>query len=161
MKVSSDCVVGVSYVLRDGSGEEIERCSQEEPFYYLHGHGNLLAALEETLDGLEEGDDFDARFAPDEAYGEYNPTLIQRVDRAQFPADAELEPGTPIELVAESNQQKVIMFVDEIDANEVVLDGNPPLAGKALHFKGRVVEVREATDEELAHGHAHLDGHHH
>lgn len=161
MDVSKNCVVGITYVLRDGSGEEIERREQDEPFYFLHGHGNLISGLEDTLDGLAEGDTFDVKFEPEEAYGEYNPKLTQRVSRAQFPDDIDLEPGTPIQLVSEAGEESSVFFVDEIDGDEVVLDGNPPLAGKALHFEGSVIEVREATDDELAHGHAHTGEHHH
>ncbi|MFW5966094.1 MAG: FKBP-type peptidyl-prolyl cis-trans isomerase [Persicimonas sp.] len=161
MEVSKDCIVGITYVLRDGSGDEIERCEEDEPFYFLHGHGNLISGLEEALDGLAEGDAFDEKFEPEEAYGEYNPKLVQRVSRAQFPEDIDLKPGTPIQLVSEGSEEGSVFFVDEVDDDEVVLDGNRPLAGKALHFKGVVVEVREATDEELAHGHAHTGAHHH
>jgi FKBP-type peptidyl-prolyl cis-trans isomerase SlyD len=160
MEARDDCVVGISYVLRDGQGEELERRETTEPLYYLHGHENIIPALEDTLSGLEEGDEFDVEFAPEEAYGEYNPNMIQRVGRDQFPDGLDLKPGTPVQLVAEGGAGSAIFYVKEIAGDEVVLDGNQPLAGKTLQFEGQVVDVREATDEEIDHGHAHVGDHH-
>lgn len=161
MDVLKNRVVGISYILRDGSGEELERRGKDDPFYYLHGHDNIISGLEDTLSGLEEGDTFDVDFEPEEAYGEYNPNLTQRVSREEFPDDMELKPGTPIQLVSEEGEGSMIFYIKEVAGDEVVLDGNQPLAGKALHFQGEVIEVREATAEEMEHGHAHTGEHHH
>lgn len=163
MDVSEDRIVGITYVLRDAEeDEELERTGDDEPFHYLHGHGNIIPGLESALEGLEEGDEFEVELDPEEAYGEYDASLIQRVGRDQFPDDVELKPGTPIQLVPEGSQGAgMIFYIKEIAGDEVVLDGNQPLAGRSLHFQGKVTEVREASDEEVAHGHAHTGHHHH
>lgn len=161
MEVLKNRVVGVTYVLRDGKGEELERREEGEPFYYLHGHGNIIPGLENTLSGFEEGDEFDVEFDPEDAYGDYNPNLQQRVSKDEFPDDFDLKPGLPIQLIPEEGGAGMVFFIKEVAGDQVILDGNAPLAGKRLHFTGRVVEIREATEEEIEHGHAHTGEHHH
>lgn len=161
MEVSENKVVGVNYVLRDGEGEELERREGDDIFYYLHGHGNIIPGLEDLLSGLEEGAEFEAKFEPEEAYGAYNKNLLQRVPREEFPDDMELKPGTPIQLIPQEGGQGMIFYIKEVAGDQVVLDGNQPLAGKTLQFSGKVAEVRDANDEEIEHGHAHTGHHHH
>ena len=161
MEALNNRVVGLSYVLRDGDGEELERREENEPFYYLHGRGNIIPGLEATVSGMEEGDEFDVEFDPEEAYGDYNSNLIQRVAREEFPEDMELKSGMPIQLIPEGGGAGMVFYIKEVAGDQVVLDGNAPLAGRQLHFKGRVMEVREATEEEIDHGHVHTGDHHH
>ncbi len=161
MEVAKDRIVGITYILRDGSGEELERREAEEPFYYLHGHKQIIPGLEDTLSGMEPGDQFDVEFDPEEAYGEYNSNMIQRVPREEFPEGIDVKPGVPVQVMTEDGSG-MVFYIKEVAGDEVVLDGNEPLAGKTLHFNGEVKEVREADEEELAHGHAHVgDDHHH
>lgn len=161
MEVAKNRVIGVTYVLSDGEGEELERRETGDPFYYLHGQGNIIPGLEQTLDGFEEGQEFDVELDPEDAYGEYNSNMLQRVSREEFPDELEIKSGMPIQLVPEEGGPGMIFYIKEVTDGEVILDGNPPLAGKQLHFVGKVVEVRDATDEELEHGHAHTGEHHH
>lgn len=161
MEVLKNRVVGITYVLRDGEGAELERREEADPFYYLHGQGNIIPGLEDTLSGFDEGDEFDVEFDPEDAYGEYNSNLIQRVSKQEFPDELELKPGTPIQLIPEEGGAGMVFYIKEVDSDEVILDGNAPLAGKRLHFTGKVVEVRQATEEEIDHGHAHTGDHHH
>jgi FKBP-type peptidyl-prolyl cis-trans isomerase SlyD len=162
MEALNNRIVGLTYVLRDGDGQELERRDDEEPFFYLQGQSNIIPGLESTVSGMEEGDEFDVEFDPEDAYGEYNSNLIQRVAREEFPDDMELKPGMPIQLVPEGGGSGMVFYIKEVAGDEVVLDGNPPLAGKKLHFVGQVIEVREATEEEIDHGHAHVgEDHHH
>jgi FKBP-type peptidyl-prolyl cis-trans isomerase SlyD len=166
MEVASNRVVGLTYILRDvQEDEELERREEGDIFYYLHGHGNIIPGMERTLAGCQKGDTFDVEFEPADAYGEHNPKLTQAVSRDEFPDDFDVEPGMIIELVpqdAGEGAEGMLFYIKEVGDDEVVLDGNPPLAGKKLHFRGEVVEVRDAEPEEIAHGHVHTgDGHHH
>lgn len=162
MAVQEDQVVGISYTLWDGEGEELESRGDDEPFHYLHGHANIVPGLEEELSGLEEGDEFDVELAPEDAYGEYDESFLYRINREDIPSGMELKPGMPLELAPEGQEgMRMLVYVKEVAGDEVVLDGNQPLAGKHLRFKGKVVEMRDATDEEVEHGHAHTGQHHH
>ncbi len=161
MEVANNRVVGITYLLCDGDGEELERREPDEPFYYLHGHGNIIPGLERALDGSQEDEEFDIELDPEDAYGEYNSNMLQRVRREEFPEGIELKSGTPIQLIPEEGGAGMIFYIKEVSGDEVILDGNPPLAGKQLHFTGQVVEVRDATDEEMQHGHVHIGGDHH
>lgn len=166
MKIAANRVIGLRYILRDmNEDEELQRIGEDDIFYYLHGHQNIISGMERTLEGCAVGDTFDVEFDPEDAYGDYNPKLAQSVSRDEFPDDFDLEIGMIVELVpreAEEGEEGMLFRIKEVGEKEVLLDGNPPLAGKRLHFRGEVVEVREAEPEEVAHGHVHTDdGHHH
>ena len=162
MQVEKDRVIGISYTLTDGEGETQEEVGDDEPVFYLHGHGNIVPGLERELEGLSQGDAYDVELEPEDAYGEYDENYLFRVSRDDVPAEVDLKPGMALELVPEGGDgMTMLVYVKEISGDEVVLDGNEPLAGKHLHFEGRVVEVREASDEEIEHGHAHTGDHHH
>jgi FKBP-type peptidyl-prolyl cis-trans isomerase SlyD len=157
MNITQDKVVGLTYKLIDGDGNEIEDRTEEDPLYYLHGRSNIIPGLEEALDGLEKGDGFDINLDAEDAYGERNPELVQTVDRSEMeqPEGEELKVGKPIEVEVQTEDGNVhpfTMFISEIKEDEVVLDGNHPLAGKDLKLAGEVIEVREATDQELQAG---------
>lgn len=167
MEIAANRVVGLSYTMRDVSqDEELERYDKDDLDYYIHGQQGFFPGLERALEGCVVGDTFDIVLEPQDAFGEYNPKEVQSVSRDEFPDDFELEVGLFIELVSADAQdadedEGVIYWIKEFGEKEVLIDGNHPLAGKKLHFQGEVVEVRDATDEELAHGHVHTDGCHH
>jgi len=158
--VSNDKVVSIHYTLASQEGEVIDR-SGTDPLAYLHGHHNIVPGLERQMVGKVEGDKFRAVVPAAEGYGERMPDAKQEIPREAFPADAPLREG--IQLTAEGpDGQLVELWVLKVDDERVLVDLNHPLAGQTLTFDVEVVAIRDATEEERAHGHAHSgDGHHH
>ncbi len=154
MKVSKGSVVGVDYSLHLGDGQVVDASAPGEPLQYLHGEGQIVPGLETALEGLAIGDRKQVVVSPAEGYGEHDPRGIQEVPKKAFPPGFDPQPG--MELTAEGPQGEPVPFVvREVKPESVIIDLNHPLAGKTLHFDVTVREVREATDEEKAHGHAH------
>ena len=160
MKIGKGSVVGIDYKLHLGDGEVVDASEPGEPLTYLHGEGQIVPGLESALEGLEVGSQKQVVVGPKEGYGEHDPDGIQTVPRNAFPANFTPEVG--MTLTAEGPGGEVVPFsVQEVRPAEVVIDLNHPLAGKTLHFDVTVRGVREATDEEKEHGHAHGEGGHH
>ena len=148
MEISDDCVVTIAYKLTDGSGSEIEQVGEEEGLAYLHGYGNIVPGLEEELHGLSAGEGFEVTIPPEKAYGEHADELVSWVDRDSFPGDTEPQPGMAFKASRAGGEGQEILFVTEVNEEQVKVDANHPLAGKTLTFEGSVVEIREATEEE-------------
>jgi FKBP-type peptidyl-prolyl cis-trans isomerase SlyD len=146
----------MNYTLRDESGATIETSQGREPLTYLHGFGQLIPGLEKTLDGSQAGLLTTVTILPRDAYGEKDPQAVIHAARGDFPDGLGLEPG--VEVQADTPDGPITFIVVSIDGDDVVLDANHPLAGKALTFDVEVLEVREATPDELAHGHVHGPG---
>jgi FKBP-type peptidyl-prolyl cis-trans isomerase SlyD len=161
MKISNGNVVGIDYSLHLGDGEVIDASEPGAPLTYLHGEGQIVPGLETALEGLAVGERRQVVVSPADGYGEHDPRGLQEVPRRAFPAD--LEPKAGMELTAEGPRGEPVPFVvREVKPESVVIDLNHPLAGKTLHLDVTVREVRAATDEERAHGHAHgAHGHDH
>lgn len=153
MQVSENKVVSIHYTLRNDAGEVIDSSAGRAPLRYLHGVGNIIPGLEKALEGKTSGDRVDVNIAPEEAYGERDESLVQVVPRSAFEGVEEIEPGMQFQAQTPAGRQ--ILTVVEVQDDRVVVDGNHPLAGETLHFSVEITEVREATEEELAHGHAH------
>jgi FKBP-type peptidyl-prolyl cis-trans isomerase SlyD len=151
----------LSYVLQDSQGETLDQADASAPFAYLHGGSQIVPGLESALEGLKKGDKKKVVVAPAEGYGEKNQSLCISVNRSQFPKGVDLQVGMQFE--ADSAQGEGMVFtIDAIEGDQVRIDGNHPLAGVTLHFDVEVLDVRDATAEELEHGHVHgPDGHHH
>ena len=160
MKITRDAVVRLHYSLSEAGGEAIESSREQgEPLTYLHGHGNLIPALEERLDGREAGDSFRAELSAREGYGERDPEAVMRVPLKHVVHQGRLEPGMVAGVRTEHGMRQVtVLKVGKFNAD---VDTNHPLAGQALNFDIEVLEVRAASDEELAHGHVHGEGGHH
>ena len=159
--ITKDSVVSMTYILTNGSGEELDRASRDEPFTYLHGHSQIVPGLENALAGSLIGSQKKVVVAPADGYGELDAKLRTTSSRKQFPADAELSVGMRF-AADDDDGQPIIFTITELSGDAVSLDGNHPLAGETLHFEVEIVDVRPASAEELAHGHAHgPDGHHH
>jgi len=159
MKIAQNTVVSVNYKLSDAQNNLIEDGAQ--PMVYLHGgYENTLPKIEEELDGKEVGYSSTLQIEPEDAFGDYDPSLLKVEERARLPEP--LEVGMQFEGMAEgSDEEPTIFTVTEIADDKVVLDGNHPLAGMALRFDLSVIDVRAATEEEIAHGHVHgAHGHH-
>lgn len=154
MEITKQCVVALTWTLKDTLGEVLDEL--EEPVEFLVGGTDLLARIEEALQGHEPGDRVDLHLEPEEAFGDYQDQLVFLEPRELFPA--ELEEGMTFEgLPAGANAQAprdVLYTVTEIYPEHVVLDGNHPLAGIAIRLNMKVEAVREATEEEIGRGSA-------
>lgn len=160
--VSKDKVVSMSYTLKDDEGKVLDASTEGNPLEFLHGHGNIIPGLEKALEGLKVGDKKNVDVPAAEGYGEYDADDVLRIGLDQL--GGKVPPvGVAIEL--RSDQGDVMVgLVTAITASEMVVDCNHPLAGKKLHFDVEIVALRDATAEELEHGHAHGPeghGHHH
>ncbi len=160
LTVADGRVVLFHYVLKDDAGVVID-ASQEEPLAYLHGQGNIVPGLERQMTGLKVGDELVATVPPEEAYGAARGDVTESVHRSAFPKDMELQVGMPVRAEGPDGQP-LMLWVEKIEGARVTITLNHPLAGKTLHFSVRIAEIREANENEIAHGHAHgPDGHHH
>jgi FKBP-type peptidyl-prolyl cis-trans isomerase SlyD len=159
MLIGQDKVVLIHYTLTDDAGETIDTSSGGDPLAYLHGKGNIIAGLEKALEGRQAGDRLNVRVEPAEGYGVRDDALVQRIPRRQF-GRADVKPGMQFHAQTASGHPRVVT-VKHIQGDMVTVDGNHPLAGQVLNFEVEVTEVRDATGEELAHGHVHGPGGHH
>ncbi len=130
------------------------------PLVYLHGAGNIIVGLEKALEGKNVGDELSVAIEPEDAYGEYSAELVATLTREMFEGVDELEVGMQFHASAPDGGMQIVTIRD-IDGDDVTVDGNHPLAGQRLNFKVKVVDVREANAEEIAHGHIHGEGGHH
>lgn len=168
MKVGDNKVVSMTYTLRAGgdTGEILQEVTADRPFVYLFGQGGLLPSFKANLDGLGKGDTFSFVLTQDEAYGEASNENILELDRKIFeiedmPGEIMVQVGETVPMEDEAGHP-LNGVVLEIKDKSVIVDFNHPLAGMDLHFSGEILDVREPSAEELAHGHVHgPDGHHH
>ncbi|OUR63859.1 peptidylprolyl isomerase [Methylophaga sp. 42_25_T18] len=158
MKVAENKVVLIDYKLTDNEGAVIDTSEGAGPLAYIHGAGNIIEGLEEALLGKEAGDDVQASIEPAKAYGERNEDMQQEVPKELFGGVDNIEIG--MQFQSDTEQGPVMVTVIEINEEMVVVDGNHPLAGTHLNFDVTIREVREASEEELQHGHVHGEGGH-
>ena len=156
MKIEKDRVVRFHYTVSE-AGASVESSKDREPLAILIGHGNIIPGLEKAMDGHEAGDAFAADVPAAEAYGEKREGLTQRVPKKHFEGQR-LEPG--MQVVLNTNFGPRAVTIEKVGMTVVDVDLNHPMAGKDLHFDIEIVEVREASAEELEHGHVHGDGGH-
>lgn len=159
MQIADKKIVLIHYTLKNLDNEVMDSSEGAEPLAYLHGTGSIVPGLEKELAGKRAGDKVNVEVSPEEGYGELNPELIQEVDRAAFEGVDNIEVGMRFMAQTAWGQQPVV--VTAITDETVIVDGNHPLADQTLKFDVEVVEVRDATEEELSHGHAHGEGGHH
>ncbi|MCC6303147.1 MAG: peptidylprolyl isomerase [Gammaproteobacteria bacterium] len=154
MQIQDDCVVSIHYTLTDERGEQLDSSVGQDPLVYLHGAGNIIPGLESALTGGSAGDRLEVTVLPEDGYGEIDPELIRKVPRDAFAGIERVEPGMQFQTQSPTGQVMRVT-VRESNDTEVLIDANHPLAGQTLYFSVSVEEVRSATEEELAHGHAH------
>lgn len=160
MNISKDKVVSIHYTLTEEGGKELENNRDALPMTYLHGHGNLMSALESELEGLEKGASKTVSLQARDAYGERSENAVQRVPQKHLLGKYKrLMPGMIVRV--NTNHGARSATVVKAGKFNVDLDMNHPLAGKNLVFNVEVADIREATAEELQHGHAHGPGGHH
>ena len=153
LMIGKNAVVSIHYTLKNDDGQVMDSSEGRDPLSYLHGANNLIPGLEKELEGKSAGQNFTASIDPAEAYGETNPELVQKISKEMFQGVEQIEPGMAFTAQGPQGQQQVV--VTAVEGDEVTVDANHPMAGKTLHFDVEVVDVRDATDEELEHGHVH------
>ena len=158
MQIKPNTVAAFHYTLTDDEGQVIDSSDGREPLAYLHGQGQIVPGLEKAMEGRASGDKFQVDVAPAEGYGEYQAGLAQAVPREAFQGITDIQPG--MQFQGEGPQGAFNVTVTRVEDDTIHVDGNHPLAGKTLHFAIEVADVREASAEELAHGHAHGAGGH-
>lgn len=160
MKITEHSVATFHYTLRDEGGEELESSRGGDPSAYLHGAGNIIPGLEAALSGCSAGDRVETTLEPREAYGLRNAERVQKVPVKHLLFQGRLRPGAVAQL--NTPEGRVPVTVTKVGRHSATVDTNHPLAGKTLHFEVEILEVREATAEEVQHGHAHgVGGHQH
>lgn len=159
MSIAQDKIVTIHYKVADSSNDEVIDSSENgEPMTYLHGAQNIIPGLEQALEGKTVGDELEVVVEPADAYGEHSPERVQQVPKAAFQGMEQVEPGMTV--TAETEHGHVNLVVTEVRDDLVTVDANHPLAGKSLKFSVSVEAVRDASEEELAHGHVHGPGGH-
>jgi FKBP-type peptidyl-prolyl cis-trans isomerase SlyD len=160
MQIAKNTAVQINYTLKNDAGEVLDSSEGAEPLAYLQGNGNLIPGLEKALEGKRAGDAVNVTIPPEDAYGVRDDSLIQDVPRSAFEGIADIEVG--MQFHAESNHGPRTVTVTKVAPDTVTVDGNHPLADQTLHFAVKIIDVREASQEELSHGHVHgAGGHHH
>lgn len=157
MNIDNNKVVSFHYTLKNDQGEEIESSREREnPMIYLHGAGNIIPGLERAMEGKAAGDQFEVTVGPAEAYGERNEGAIQRVPAKHFGEGRRLKPGQLVVLNTQQGPRQVTVL--KVGRFNIDVDANHPLAGQSLTFDVEVTDVRDATEEEVSHGHVHGPG---
>ena len=152
--VGENLVVSMHYRLADNEGNVLDSSEGAEPLAYLHGAGNIIPGLEKALLGKTEGYSAKVKVQPEEAYGEIMPELIHQVEKGAFQGVETVEVGMAFTAQGPDGAEQRIV-VKAVDGDEVTIDANHPLAGVELNFDVEIVSIREASEEEISHGHTH------
>ena len=158
MQIAQNSVAAFHYTLTDDEGQVVDSSEGRDPLTYIHGTGQIVPGLEKQMEGRAVGDNFTADVTPEEGYGVHRAELMQEVPREAFQGVDDIQPG--MQFQGRGAQGEINVTVTKVEDGKVFIDGNHPLAGKALHFAVEVSDVREATAEELEHGHVHGAGGH-
>jgi FKBP-type peptidyl-prolyl cis-trans isomerase SlyD len=154
VKIADNCVVSIHYTLTDDDGNIIDSSADSEPMNYIQGLGHIIVGLERALEGKSAGETLKVVVQPEEAYGPIDPDLIQTLPRQAFNGIGTIEVGMEFQAQADDNHIQYVVVKDVTD-DEVTVDSNHALAGKVLYFDVSIENVREADEEEIAHGHVH------
>jgi FKBP-type peptidyl-prolyl cis-trans isomerase SlyD len=161
LTVKNDLVVSLEYTLKLDNGQAIDSSIGREPLDFLQGHGQIIPGLEQSLYGMAVNDEKSVVIAPIDGYGEPNPENFELVPKNTFPQDMELAEGMVLSIRDTNSGQIFQAHIVEIRSDSVLLDLNHPLAGETLYFDVKIIALRQATNEELAHGHVHTSQHGH
>jgi len=151
-------VVSIHYTLKNKDGELLDKSAEGEPLNYIHGTESTIPGLEAALAGKSVGDKLSVSIAPEQAYGLRSESLVQELPRNAFEGIDDIQEG--MRLQAESEHGTRVVTVTNVAADLITVDGNHPLAGETLNFDVEVGDVRDATTQEIEHGHVHSDGDH-
>ena len=155
MQITKNKVASIHYTLTDNAGKILDSSAGREPLNYIQGIGNLIPGMEEGLEGKKQGDKVNLKVSPEKGYGVKQEAMVQRVPRSAFD-NQKIEVGMQFQ-----TNQGTLVTVTHVGLSEITVDGNHPLAGVELNFAVEVLSIREATEEELSHGHVHGPGGHH
>jgi FKBP-type peptidyl-prolyl cis-trans isomerase SlyD len=158
VQIQEKRVISIEYTLKNDQGEVLDQSEGRGPLVYIHGIGNLVPGLEKALEGKAAGESVEVSLAPADGYGDRDEKLVRKIPLRRI-QDKSPQPGKRYR--AELPDGHGIVLVNSISGDYASVDANHPLAGMTLHFAVKVVEVREATAEELQHGHVHGKGGHH
>jgi FKBP-type peptidyl-prolyl cis-trans isomerase SlyD len=159
MSVAANKVVTIHYTLTNDEGKVLDSSEGHEPLAYIHGGGNIIPGLEKALTGRAVGDQFNISIPPEEGYGKRDEDLVQTVPKNAFQGVDEILPG--MQFQAQTPEGIQLVTVIKVEGDEVTLDGNHPMADLTLNFSVEITSIRDASQEELDHGHVHGPGGHH
>ena len=159
MTIAANKAVSIEYTLTNDAGDVIDSSAGGDPLVYLQGAGNIIPGLGKALEGKAVGDELDVSVEPEDAYGEYSAERVSTLSSSMLEGVDQLEVGMQFHASAPDGQMQIVTIRD-LDGDDVTVDGNHPLAGQRLNFKVKVVAVRDASEEEVAHGHVHGEGGH-
>lgn len=159
MQIAHHKVVSIHYTLTNEQGEVLDRSTESEPLAYLHGEGNIIRGLEKALEGRGIGERVNVTVVPSDGYGERDESMVQAVPKSAFEGVDDIQPG--MQFQAQSDEGIQLVTVISVENETVTLDGNHPMAGITLIFDVEISAVRDATAEEIEHGHVHGPGGHH
>ncbi len=157
MQVTANKAVSIDYTLSNDAGDVLDSSNGGAPLVYLHGAGNIIPGLEKALEGKQQGDEVKVSVEPAEAYGEFNSELVAVLGRHMFEGVDTLEEGMQFHASGPDGSMQIVT-IKAVEGDEVTVDGNHPLAGQRLNFEVKVIDVRDANEEEIAHGHIHGEG---
>ena len=156
--ITAGQVVTIHYILRNADGDIVDQSEADFPLSYLHGANTIVPGLEAALEGKQVGDEIDVVIDAEDGYGEKLDDMLIELPRSEFGTDEELEVGMEFEMEVEGHDE--IATIVELNDTTVIADFNHPLAGETLHFSVSILDIRNATEDEMAHGHAHGEGGH-
>jgi FKBP-type peptidyl-prolyl cis-trans isomerase SlyD len=156
LMIGKNSVVSMHYTLKNDDGEVMDSSDGKPPMVYLHGANNIIPGLENEMTGKTSGTSFNASISPTDAYGEVKPELVQVINKSMFQGVESIEAGMTFVAQGDGGQQQV--RVTAVENEDVTIDANHPMAGLTLHFEIEIADVREATEQEIEHGHVHADG---
>ena len=155
MQIDNHKVVSFHYTLTNESGALIDSSEGRDPLIYLHGEENIIHGLELALEGKGVGDKLNASIDPADAYGEFDPAMVEIVSSEMFDGVDNIEVGMEFQAETPDGEGVQMVRISDVDGDNVTVDGNHPLAGQQLNFDVAIVDIREATEEEIEHGHVH------
>ena len=158
MNITTNKIASLAYTLKNDDGEVLDTADENNPFLYMHGTGGIIKGLENALNEKTVNDSFSLIVAPEDAYGERDDKLTESVPRDMFEGIPDEEMVAGAQFHAQTAQGTQVITIAGIDGDTVKIDANHPLAGETLHFDVAVLDIRDATEEEIAHGHPHAPG---
>ena len=154
MQIEKNKVVSIHYTLTDNAGKVIDSSDGRDPLLYIQGIGNIIPGLEEALEGKSKADKLDVTVSPDKGYGNRDERMVQSIPRSNIDGIEDIQVGMQLQAQSPDGQMS-LLTVTKVEDETVTVDGNHPLAGETLNFAVEIVDIRDATKDELAHGHAH------
>lgn len=156
MAIEDRKVVSFHYTLINDQGKQLETSRERDPVVYMHGYRNIVPGLENAMTGREVGDTFKVTVEPVEAYGERDPNKVQRIPTKRFPKAKKISPGQVVSL--QTKQGEIQAVIVKVGRFNIDVDANHPLAGETLTFDVEIMDTRDASEEEIEHGHVHGHG---